>query len=96
MKVKLDDYEIRVLINSLYQQRCDYDLQTNNEIDGLLLQLLRKSESMKPCRRRKFRFEPQEISLIRMCLIKWRNHQLLTGKKGAAEAISELVILFTY
>ncbi len=96
MKVKLDDYEIRVLINCLYQQRCDYDLQTNSEIDDLLLQLVRKSEDMKPCHRRKFRFEPHEISLIRMCLIEWRNHQLLAGKKGAAEAISELVILFTY
>jgi len=96
MKVKLDDYEIRVLINGLYQQRCDYDPQTNNEIDGLLLQLLRKSENTKLCRRRKFRFEPHEISLIRMCLIEWRNHQLLAGKKGAAEAISELVILFTH
>lgn len=96
MKAKLDDYEIRVLINGLYQQRCDYDSQTNSEIDDLLLQLIRVSENMKPCRRRKFRFEPQEISLIRMCLIEWRNHQLLTGKKGAAEAISELVILFTY
>lgn len=57
MKVKLDDYEICVLINGLYQHRCGHDPQMNSEIGDLLLQLLRKSESMKPCRRRKFRFD---------------------------------------
>ena len=96
MKVKLDDYEIRVLINGLYQQRCDYDLQTNSEIDDLLLRLVRMSESTKPCRRKKFLFESHEVSLICMCLIEWRNRQLLIGKEGAAEAISELAIRFTY
>ncbi len=94
MKVKLDEFEIRVLINCLYQQRCDYDLQTSSAIDDIILHLVRKSEDMKPCRRRKFLFEPHEVSLIRMCLIEWRNQQLLSGKDGAAEAISELVILF--
>lgn len=71
MKVKLDDYEIRVLINGLYQQRCDYDPQTNIAIDDLLLQLVRKAENMKSCRRKKFRFESYDVKLILMCLIEW-------------------------
>lgn len=74
MKLKLDDYGIRVLINGLYQQRCDYDPHKNSEIDDLLLQLLRKSENVQPCRRRKFRFESRELSMIRMCLIEWLNY----------------------
>ena len=49
IKVKLDDYEIRVLINGLYRKRRNYDQLSNSKIDVLLLQLLRKTESMKTC-----------------------------------------------
>ena len=95
MKVKLDDYEIDILINGLFQQRCDYDAQTNSAIDDLLLQIVQKVKCKNLRRRRKFRFESQEARLIRMCLIRWRNQQLQAQKQGAAEAISELIILFT-
>jgi len=94
MKVKLDDYEIDVLINGLFQLRGDYDAQTNSTIDDLLLQLVQKVKHKKLCRRQKFCFEPQESRLIRMCLIQWRNQQLQAQKQGAAEAISDLIILF--
>ena len=94
MKVKLDDYEIDILINGLFQQRYDYDAQTNRAIEDLLLQIVQKVKCKKLRRRRKFRFEPQETKLIRMCLIQWRNQQLQAQKQGAAEAISELIILF--
>lgn len=76
MKVKLDDYEIDLLINGLFQQRYDYDAQTNSDIDGLLFQIVQKVKHKKLRRRQKFRFEPQETKLIRMCLIQWRNQQL--------------------
>lgn len=95
MKVKLNDYEIDILINGLFQQRCDYDPQTNREIDDFLLRLVRIYKTMKPCCRKKFRFESHEVRLIRMCLIEWRSRQMLSGKEGAAEAIVEIVILFT-
>ena len=36
MKVKLDDFNIRVLINGLYRQGRDYDSETNAEINALL------------------------------------------------------------
>lgn len=94
MKVKLDDYEIDILINGLFQQRCDYDAQTNSDIDDLLLQIVQKVKHKKLRRRQKFRFEPQETRVIRMCLVEWRNQKLQDQKQGAAEAISELIILF--
>ncbi len=96
MKVKLDNYEIDILINGLFQQRCDYDAQTNSAIDDLLFQLVQKVKHKKLRRRQKFRFEAQESRLIRMCLIQWRNQQLQAQKQGAAEVISELIILFTH
>ena len=39
MKVKLDDYEVRVLINGLIQQHRSYDAETNGQIDALALQI---------------------------------------------------------
>ena len=95
MKVKLDNYEIDILINGLFQQRGEYDAQTNKSIEDLLLQVVQKAKCRHLRRRQKFRFEPQETKLIRMCLIQWRNQQLQAQKQGAAEAISELIILFT-
>ena len=96
MKVKLDDYEIDILINGLFQQRSDYDAQTNRVIEDLLLQIVQKVKCKKLRCRWKFRFESQEASLIRMCLIQWRNQQIQAEKHGAAEAIAEIIILFTY
>ena len=96
MKVKLDDYEIDLLINGLFQQRGEYDAQTNRSIEDLLLQIVQKVKCKHLRRKQKFRFEPQETRLIRMCLIQWRNQKLQAEKHGAAEAIAELIILFTY
>ncbi len=96
MKVKLDDYEIDILINGLFQQRYDYDAQTNSALEDLLLQIVQKVNYKKFHRRQKFCFEPQETRLIRMCLIQWRNQQLQAQKYGGAEAIAELIVLFTY
>ena len=95
MKVKLDDYEMDILINGLFQQRCDYDVQTNSEIEDLLFRMVQKVKYRHLRRRHKFRFEPQETRVIRMCLVEWRNQQLQAEKHGAVEAISELIILFT-
>lgn len=96
MKVKLDNYEIDILINGLFQRRGAYDAQTNSAIDDLLLQIVQKVKNKELRRRHSFRFEHHEARVIRQCLIRWRNQQLQTQKQGTAEAISELIILFTY
>ena len=63
-------------------------------IKNHLLQIVQKVKCKHLRRKQKFRFEPQETKLIRMCLIQWRNQQLQAQKQGAAEAISDLIILF--
>ena len=47
MKVKLDNYEMDILINGLFQQRCDYDVQTNSEIEDLLFRMVQKVKHKK-------------------------------------------------
>lgn len=94
MKIKLDDYYVRVLINGLFQQRKDYDAETNDQISDLLLRLVDLSDTMKPGRKKKISFEPEEIRLIRRCLMEWRNREIQAEKDVAVEVISELLILF--
>ena len=96
MKVKLDDYDVRTLVNGLYQQRSDYDDDTNAAIDTLILRLADISDTMQkhPCRKKKIPFEPVETRLIRHVLNEWRNRELHAGKNIRAEAIGELMMRF--
>ena len=95
MKVRLDDYEVRVLINALVQQHRSYDAETNGQIDALALRLCDIAEAMKPGRKKKTLFEPVEIKTIRQCLMEWRNREIQAKRCGAVDALNELLIRFT-
>lgn len=97
MKVKLDDFGLRALINGLFRQRTDYDTETNAVIGDLLLRLAEISDTMKPNRKKKIPFEPEEpeeVSIIRKCLVEWRNREIQAGRQGAVDGINELLLLF--
>lgn len=96
MNVKLDDYEVRVLINGLIQQHRSYDAETNGQIDSLALRLCGIAEAMKPGRKKKIPFEPVETRVIRHCLMEWRNQEIQAKRHGAVDAINELLIRFTH
>ena len=93
MKVKLDDYEVRVLINDLIQQHRSYDAETNGQIDALALRLCDIAEAMKPGRKKKISFEPVETRVICQCLMEWRNREIRQGNDVASEVIGELLYL---
>lgn len=94
MKVKLDSFYLNVLINGLYSQRSSYDEEKNSLIDSLLLRLVEESKTMKANRKKKIIFEPVEVSIIRQCLIDWRNQQLQAEKEVAVELIGEVLTMF--
>lgn len=91
MKVKLDGYNLGVMINGLYKQRNCYDEETNSNIDTLLLRLVDKSDNLKSSRKKKICFEPVELSVIRQCLFDWRNQEIQAEKEVAVEVIGELL-----
>ena len=93
MKVRLDDYEVRVLINGLMQQHRSYDAETNGQIDSLALRLCDIAEAMKPGRKKKISFEPVETRVICQCLMEWRNREIRQGNDVASEVIGELLCL---
>ena len=96
MKVKLDDYEVRVLINGLMQQHRGYDTETNTQIDNLALRLCDIAEAMKPGRKKKIPLEPVEIKVICQYLMEWRTREIQAERHGAVDALNELLILFTH
>ena len=93
MNVKLDDYEVRVLINGLMQQHRSYDAES--QVDALALRLCDIAEAMKPGRKKKIPFEPVEIRVICQCLMEWRNREIQAERHGAVDALNELLIRFT-
>ena len=93
MKVKLDDYEVQVLINGLIQQHRSYDAETNGQIDALALHLCDIAEAVRSGRKEKISFEPVEIRVIRHCLVDWRNREISQGNDVASEVIGELLCL---
>ena len=95
MKVKLDDYEVRVLINGLIQQHRGYDTETNAQIDNLALRLCDIAEALKPGRTKKISFEPVETRVTCQCLMEWRNREIQAKRLGAVDVLNELLIRFT-
>ena len=95
MKVKLDDYEVIVLINGLIQQHRGYDTETNAQIDNLALRLCDIAEAMKPGRKKKIPFELVETRVTCQCLMEWRNREIQAKRLGAVDALNELLIRFT-
>lgn len=95
MKVKLDDYDVRILINGLHQQWEHSEGEGRAQIGELILRLAALSDRIKPNRRKKIPFTPEESRLICRCLVDWRNRELENEKYTAAEVIGELLILFT-
>lgn len=95
MKVKLDDYKVRVLINGLIQQHRGYDTETNAQIDNLALRLCDIAEAMKPGRKKKIPFELVETRVTCQCLMEWRNREIQAKRLGAVDVLNELLIRFT-
>ena len=93
MKIKLDDYEVRVLINGLMQQHRSYDAETNGQIDALALRLCDIAEAMKPGRKKKISFEPVETRVIRHGLVDWRNRDISQGNDVSSEVIGVMLCL---
>jgi len=95
MKIKLDDYYLDVIINSLYSQSKSYDEETNYKINILILRLVKISDDMKPNCKKKITFEADETSLVIHCLTDRLNNKIQAEKQTAAEVIGELLMKFT-
>ena len=95
MIIKLDRYDLSILIKGLHSMRNCYDTETRDRIYDLLLRLIDIFDNMDPDRRAKIVFDSTEHRIILHCLIDWRNQYLKEEKPGAAEGVGELILKIT-
>ena len=92
MKVKLDSFYLGVVINGLSKYKDSINAEPGS--NAFLLRLVDECEHLKPGRKKKFVFQPVEISLVRACLLAWRNDEIQAEKEVAVELISETLAKF--
>ena len=92
MKTKLDRYDLTVIINGLNTMRTQYGQKSNDYLCDLILRLIDIYDNTKPKRKAKIIFDSNELSVIRIVLIDWRNLFISTGHPGAAEGVGELLV----
>jgi hypothetical protein len=94
-KIKLDDYDIRVVINGLAQYRKAAPDEDLDVIEPMLLRLIRELKDLKPGKRTKLPFSPEEKRLIRFYLNEWRNQLIRENNLGGMDGVSDVMLKFT-
>ena len=94
MTVRLDAYDLRAVINGLFQTRTALGKERQGKIEALVLRLIDTCEQLKPGRRAKIRLEPGEARLILLCLNEWRNRFIAAGKEEAAAGVGDVMVRF--
>lgn len=94
-KIKLDDYDIRVVINGLAQYRKAAPDEDLDVIEPMLLRLIRVLKDLKPGKRTKLPFSPEEERLIRFYLNEWRNQLIRENNLGGMDGVSDVMLKFT-
>ena len=93
-KIKMDAWDLKILINALYSGREFCAAERIDALDELILRLIDVCDGIKPGRKTKIRLQPGENSLILRCLIEWRNEFIDTGQAEKADAVGELLAKF--
>ncbi|MFA9396857.1 MAG: hypothetical protein ACERKV_01130 [Clostridiaceae bacterium] len=94
MKVKLDNFYLGVLINRLYKHKDSFSGNTGIDLSDFLLRLVDEYRHLKSGQKKRIAFQLEEISLVRTCLMSWRNEKLQAEKETAVEVISETLTKF--
>ena len=93
-KIRLDDFDLRTVVNCLYHARGNYPAEKRNEIDSLLLSLLNTYDQIRPGKRKAISLQVDALRQIHLCLNDLRNAFLITGESGKADAVAEIMIRF--
>ena len=92
MKLKLDRYDLSILINGLNSMREQYSLKANDYLCDLILRLIDIYDNTNPKRKARIVFDSNELHVIRIVLIDWRNQFISTGHPRAADEVAELLV----
>ncbi|MBQ5953066.1 MAG: hypothetical protein IJM83_03150 [Firmicutes bacterium] len=94
MTVRMNQYDLKTVINGIYQIWAAFEEEQQTEIAAILLKLIDVCERMNPRRRAKIRPESGEARLILLCLNEWRNRFIKAGKADGADGVGEVMVRF--
>lgn len=92
-KVKLDDFDLRLLVTGLYKTLDDIPAENRNDACDVILRLIDIDEALRSGRKKKVPFEPVDRSYIRRSLLLWRN--MVIDDNGPTEDIDSLIVRFS-
>ena len=95
-KIKLDGYDIRIVINGLAQFRQTAPDEDLDVIDPVLLRLIEVSKALKkPSKRTNLFFSPEEKRLTRFYLNEWRNQLIRDNNLGGVDGVTDVMLKFS-
>ena len=92
MKIKLDRSDLKILINGLNSAREQYSQKANDFLCDLILRLIDIYDNTNPKRKARIKFDSNELHVIRIVLVDWRNQFISTEHPGAADGIGKLLL----
>ena len=92
-KIKLDDFDLRLLVTGLYKTLDDVPAENRNAACDVILRLIDIDEALRSGRKKKIPFESVDRSYIRRSLLQWRN--IVIDEKGPTEDIDSLIVRFS-
>ena len=94
-KIKLDDYDLRVIVTGMMKYRDTAPTEQLEVIDPMLLRLFDTIKALKPGKRTKCLFSPEEKRLVRFYLNEWRNQLIRENNLGGMDGVSDVMLKFT-
>lgn len=93
-KIKLGDYDLRVIVTGLMKYRDSASAEELEIMDPMLLRLFDTIKALKPGKRTKCFFSPEEKHLILFYLNEWRNQLIRDNNLGGMDCVTEVMMKF--
>ncbi len=94
-KIKLDDYDLRVVVTGLMKYRANASAEDLEVVDPMILRLCDIEEASKPGKRKKCLFSPAEKRLVRFYLNEWRNQLIRENNLGGVDGVTDVMLKFS-
>ena len=93
--IKIDDYDLRVVVTGLMKYRADDSAENLEVMDPMILRLCDIEAALKSGKRTKCLFSPAEKRLVRYYLNEWRNQLIQINNLGGRDGVTDIMLKFT-
>ena len=90
-KIKLDGYDLRVVVTGLMKYRTGASTEDLEVLDPMILRLIETSKALKPGKRTKCLFNLEEKRLVRFYLNEWWNQLIRNNNLGGVDGVPDVM-----